>query len=53
MNQFWERTGTILGRFLLALIFVASGVGKLMTIEKTANQVKGDAAETVDDVMTA
>src|SRR5437588_13032669 len=41
MNQFWERTGTVTGRLLLALIFIASGVGKAMTFNKTEGQVTG------------
>jgi putative oxidoreductase len=41
MNHFWERTGTVIGRLLLALIFIASGVGKAMTFNKTEGQVTG------------
>ena len=40
MNQTWERIGTVLGRFLLALIFVASGIGKAATFQHTVDQVK-------------
>jgi putative oxidoreductase len=40
MNQIWERIGTVLGRFLLALIFVASGIGKAATFQHTVDQVK-------------
>ncbi len=40
MNHFWERTGTVLGRFLLALIFVASGFGKAFAFQRTVDQVK-------------
>jgi putative oxidoreductase len=40
MNQFWERAGTVLGRFLLALIFVASGFGKAFAFQRTVDQVK-------------
>jgi putative oxidoreductase len=40
MNQFWERTGTIFGRFFLALIFVASGFGKAFAFQRTVDQVK-------------
>ena len=40
MNQIWERIGTVLGRLLLALIFVASGFGKAFTFQHTVDQVK-------------
>lgn len=41
MSHFWERTGTVVGRILLGLIFLASGAGKAATFNKTVDQVKG------------
>ncbi len=41
MGHFWERTGTILGRFLLGLIFLASGIMKAAMFNDTVEHVKG------------
>ena len=41
MNQIGERTGTILGRFLLVLIFLAAGFGTMGSFAKTEDLMKG------------
>jgi putative oxidoreductase len=41
MCQFFERTGTVVGRILLGLIFLASGIHKATTFNNTVEQVKG------------
>jgi putative oxidoreductase len=41
MSHFWERTGTVIGRILLGLIFLASGIGKATTFNTTVDHVKG------------
>src|SRR5437870_2315894 len=40
MNQIGERTGTVLGRFLLALIFLAAGFGTIFDFAKTESLMK-------------
>jgi putative oxidoreductase len=41
MSQIGERTGTVLGRFLLALIFLAAGFGTMGSFAKTEALMKG------------
>ena len=41
MNQIGERTGTVLGRFLLVLIFLAAGFGTMGSFAKTEDLMKG------------
>jgi putative oxidoreductase len=40
MNQIGERTGTVLGRFLLVLIFLAAGFGTIFDFAKTETLMK-------------
>jgi putative oxidoreductase len=40
MNQIGERTGTVLGRFLLVLIFLAAGFGTMGSFAKTEDLMK-------------
>ena len=40
MSQIAERTGTVLGRFLLSLIFIAAGFGTIFDFAKTEGYMK-------------